>query len=103
MDAPGAAMGQLSTEDCLKLIRQMAKSGITRIELTGGELGGDFHATGFSIVGHLDVGGPVAAIADDAYGERRQLVGHGREASTVSGGMTGCAVSKARRKKRLKR
>ena len=37
MDAPGAAMGQLSTEDCLKLIRQMAKSGIPRIELTGGE------------------------------------------------------------------
>ncbi|MDO5336988.1 MAG: radical SAM protein [Eubacteriales bacterium] len=37
MDAPGAAMGELSTEAALNLIDQMADCGVLRVDLTGGE------------------------------------------------------------------
>ena len=37
MDAPDAALGELSTEQMFNIIDQMAECGILRIELTGGE------------------------------------------------------------------
>ncbi len=37
MDAPEAVMGQLSTESCIRLIKQMEECGIYSVELTGGE------------------------------------------------------------------
>lgn len=37
MDAPGAALGELSTEEALALIDQMADCGVLRVDITGGE------------------------------------------------------------------
>ena len=37
MSAPDAKFGEMSYEDCMKLIDQMAECGISRIGLTGGE------------------------------------------------------------------
>ena len=38
MDAPEGALGELSTEEALNLIDQMADCGVLRVDLTGGEL-----------------------------------------------------------------
>lgn len=37
MDAPDGALGELSTEEALELIDQMANCGVLRVDLTGGE------------------------------------------------------------------
>ena len=37
MDAPNAASGELSTDEMLDLIDQMAECGVLRVDLTGGE------------------------------------------------------------------
>ena len=37
MDAPDAALGELSTEEALNLIDQMAACGVLRVDITGGE------------------------------------------------------------------
>ena len=37
MDAPDAALGELSTEEALDLIDQMAACGVLRVDITGGE------------------------------------------------------------------
>ena len=37
MDAPDAALGELSTEEALELIDQMAECGVLRVDITGGE------------------------------------------------------------------
>lgn len=37
MDAPGAALGELSTGEALRLIDEMAECGVLRVDLTGGE------------------------------------------------------------------
>lgn len=37
MDAPDAALGELSTEEALDLIDQMAECGVLRVDITGGE------------------------------------------------------------------
>ena len=37
MDAPGAALGELSTQEALDLVDQMAECGVLRVDITGGE------------------------------------------------------------------
>ena len=37
MDAPNAALGELSTDEALNLIDQMAECGVLRVDITGGE------------------------------------------------------------------
>lgn len=37
LSAPGAKYGQLSTEDCMKIIDELASCGVTNIGITGGE------------------------------------------------------------------
>src|SRR5699024_3395814 len=37
MDAPEAKLGELSTEEALNLIHQMAECGVLRVDITGGE------------------------------------------------------------------
>lgn len=46
MDAPGAALGELSHEDAMKIIGEMAACGVPKVDITGGEplIRGDFWA-----------------------------------------------------------
>ena len=37
MDAPDAVLGELSTEEALNMIDQMAECGVLRVDITGGE------------------------------------------------------------------
>lgn len=37
VSAPDAKFGEISTEDCLRIVRELAEAGVTHLDLTGGE------------------------------------------------------------------